>query len=580
MKNALILLICLLSISTQAQQNIIHPQVFEIFETQSKVDCIIELNQPQNLIDQTRGLSKSEKANFVFNYLKGFAQNSQKDIIDFFENKDIDYQSFFIFNGFRSTLTQEDLLDLVDQFEVAAVTYNQPIKVSAVREELNEEERAELEWGLAKINTESVWDMGFKGEGITVAGQDTGYDYENPLIFPKYKGNDNGNVTHDFNWHDAIRELNPLHQDSTNEESHNPCGFNSPFPCDDHSHGSHTMGTMVGQDTANIIGVAPDAKWIACRNMERGYGTPATYTECYEWFLAPTDLNNENADPSLAPHVINNSWGCPEMEGCNIDNWDVMENVINNLVAAGTVVVVSAGNNGSQNCGSIMNPSSIFENAFTVGASRENDTIAGFSSIGPVTVDGSLRMKPDVVAPGVGIRSITLNNEFGTWNGTSMAGPHVAGAIALLIQAKPELSGDVEMIQEILKATAVKGYGEIECEGMDASSSPNFVYGHGRIDLLAAVNMALGISSIKDEKQNLFVNVFPNPSNGYFEFEFIESTNKKVDISIFNHLGKLVHSQKNTAGKIVINLSHVPEGIYYFTLDAEGQIGKGKILKI
>ena len=174
------------------------------------------------------------------------------------------------------------------------------------------------------------------------------------------------------------------------------------------------MGTMVGGNDTLKIGVAPDAKWIACRNMYRGYGSPVTYTECYEWFLAPTDINGQNPDHARSPHVINNSWGCPPNEGCNLDNFFMMETVINNLTAAGTVVVVSAGNDGSS-CGTISNPSAIFENSFAVGASREDDTKAGFSSIGTVLVDSSYRIKPDVVAPGVNVLSIDHQGGFNSW---------------------------------------------------------------------------------------------------------------------------------------------------------------------
>ena len=127
----------------------------------------------------------------------------------------------------------------------------------------------------------------------------------------------------------------------------------------------------------------------------------------------------------------------------------MMETVVNNLSAAGTVVVVSAGNDGSS-CGTIANPSSIFENSFAVGASREDDSKAVFSSVGPVLVDGSNRIKPDVVAPGVNVLSINHQGGFNSWGGTSMAGPHVAGAVALIISANPDLAGQVDVIRDIL----------------------------------------------------------------------------------------------------------------------------------
>jgi len=131
---------------------------------------------------------------------------------------------------------------------------------------------------------------------------------------------------HNYNWHDAIHENNP------HTPPGNLCGFNSLEPCDDHGHGTHTMGTMVGDDGgANQIGMAPGARWIGCRNMEEGWGTPATYAECYQWFIAPTDLNDQNPDPAMAPHVINNSWACPPSEGCTDPN--VLLTVVQNVLA-------------------------------------------------------------------------------------------------------------------------------------------------------------------------------------------------------------------------------------------------------
>ena len=126
------------------------------------------------------------------------------------------------------------------------------------------------------------------------------------------------------------------------------------------------MGTMVGDDgLGNQIGVAPDARWIACRNMERGYGSPATYIECFEFFLAPTDVNGNNPNPALAPHVINNSWGCPPMEGCNPDNFGTIDKVVKALKTAGIVVVASAGNSGSK-CSKVDEPAAIFAAVFSV----------------------------------------------------------------------------------------------------------------------------------------------------------------------------------------------------------------------
>src|SRR5207253_5916476 len=131
------------------------------------------------------------------------------------------------------------------------------------------------------------------------------------------------------------------------------CGPNSLFPCDDYGHGTHTTGTTSGDDGAgNQVGVAPGAKWIGCRNMDVGNGTPASYTECFQFFMAPTDLSGQNPNPALRPHVMNNSWGCPTSEGCAPDT---LRTVVENSQASGIFVEVSAGNSGSS-CGTVNDP--------------------------------------------------------------------------------------------------------------------------------------------------------------------------------------------------------------------------------
>src|SRR5690606_9647267 len=338
-----------------------------------------------------------------------------------------------------------------------------------------------VEPGVERIGAPDVWALGITGEGVVVGGQDTGYAWEHPALKNQYRGWNGSTADHNFNWHDAIHsDLTPFPD--------NPCDLDSPVPCDDNSHGTHTMGTIVGDDGgANQIGVAPGARWIGCRNMEQGVGTPATYSECFQWFVAPTDLAGDNANPALAPDVISNSWTCTPGEGCADPN--LLLGVVENVRAAGIVVVSAAGNSGSNapiGCSTITQPPGIYDAAFTVGATDLSDTIASFSSRGPVTVDGSGRLKPDVTAPGVGVRSAVPPSGYGYKSGTSMATPHVAGLVALLLQAQPDLRGNVEAIETLIRHSAVPLTSDQGCGGDGPADVPNNVYGYGRIDALAA----------------------------------------------------------------------------------------------
>src|SRR5438045_1946981 len=180
-------------------------------------------------------------------------------------------------------------------------------------------------------------------------------------------------------------------------------------PCDDSGHGTHTTGTTIGDDGAgNQVGVAPGAKWIGCRNMDQGNGTPATYTECFQFFIAPTDLSNSNPNPTLRPHVMNNSWGCPASEGCTTRA--ELETIVNNTQAAGIFVVVSAGNSGP-GCSTVSDAPAIYDAASSVGAIDINNTLASFSSRGPSTFYNPTLLKPLISAPGVNVRSSSRTSD-------------------------------------------------------------------------------------------------------------------------------------------------------------------------
>jgi subtilisin family serine protease len=324
-----------------------------------------------------------------------------------------------------------------------------------------------------------LWAQGIDGTGLVFASADTGVQWDHPALINAYRGWNGVAADHNTNWWDAIHEA----------------GGDLPAPYDDNGHGTHTTGIAVGSPVEHAIGVAPGAKWIACRNMLNGVGTPSRYIECLQFFLAPTDLAGNNPDPAKAPDVINNSYACPTYEGCAVR---ALQAAVEAVREAGIFFAVSAGNDGYLGCGTIDEPPAIEPAGFTVGATGYDDRIAPFSSRGPVSVDGLSWRKPEISAPGMsvntgGIFSSVNNSSYDYKRGTSMASPHVAGAVLLLWQAEPALRGQVGASESLLELSALHlppPENEPLCGDDTASRIPNNVYGWGRLDVANAVLLA------------------------------------------------------------------------------------------
>ncbi|WP_346112920.1 S8 family peptidase [Nonomuraea maheshkhaliensis] len=286
-----------------------------------------------------------------------------------------------------------------------------------------------LKDSVPRIGAPEAWAAGYDGTGTTVAVLDTGVDAAHPDLAGKVADQ----------------------RDFTGE---NAAG-------DPHGHGTHVAATIAGTGAEGGKGVAPGAKVLNGRVLAAdGYGQLSWIIDGMEW-----------AAGEKRAEVVNMSLGSPEAGGPLTDAVSTLTRQY------GTLFVIAAGNDGCDSC--VGSPGDAPE-ALTVGAVDKQDKLADFSSKGPIIADGAV--KPDVTAPGVDISAAKTGGGLATMSGTSMATPHVAGAAALLRQARPGIAGGE--LKSLLMASAKPGDG-----------IPVDAQGAGRIDVATALKSTVVASA-------------------------------------------------------------------------------------
>ncbi len=441
-------------------------EVLEALQAGATADYILVIGGQADLSGAYQISDWVERGQYVLDALKSAAERSQKRALADLNRRGLSYRSFlagneiYIYRGDQRAL--EALLNLP---EVARVRAPVTASIQPTRFQLTQagpaapEEQIEavVDWGITDTKADQFWNAYLReGEGIIVANIDTGVDASHPALADSYRCA-GGDLTSPDCWYD-------------------PTGKCNGGICDDHGHGTHTMGTMVASNDPSLpytVGMAPGAEWIACKACTRdGNCADAHLLACADWILAP------GGDPANRPHVVNNSWGDAggnDWYAAKVEAWR----------AAGIFPAFSAGNYGS--CGSLGSPGD-YQDSFSSAAHASSRTIASFSSKGPSKFGDDPYTKPNLSAPGVSIRSTYPNGSWGTSNGTSMASPHSAGAVALLWSCNPGLIGQIDATFQVLQSTADPPP-EGTC-GAPASGAGNYTYGYGYLNVLAAGNLA------------------------------------------------------------------------------------------
>lgn len=443
------------------------------------VDAIIKLNKELDysridsyVQNKSYGKSKEEIQDAIREEIveqsERLAEDSQKSILDILESEKVTgqvkfYESFHIINCINVIAKKSLLSSLAKRSEVEKIVLNKKIKADKKEKNapevrtysMNSANGKHVPWNLKAIAADKAQELANSSNNeVVVAIIDSGVDGTHPAIKDNYRGKDASLAA--YSWYNTITG-----KDGSQE-----------IPSDSRGHGTHVCGTILGSRDNSLLGVAPKAKWMAVKVFDDdGETDNAKLIKAGQWIMAP------NGDPKYAPNVVNNSWGGNSTDG-------FYQDIVKAWRKAGIFPVFSAGNvsqfnNGGEN--SIGTPAS-YPESYAVGAIRKDEHVAKFSLRGKSNYTD--KWKPDIVAPGVNILSSMPGNKYEILTGTSMAGPHVTGVVALMLSVNKDLS--VDQIEKILNSTATPLKDE------DYTSTPNHGYGYGKVNAALAVELAKG----------------------------------------------------------------------------------------
>lgn len=458
----------------------VEPSVRAAFDREGQGSYMIFFREKANL-SVAYSMGWKERGKFVVDSLQRVSTSAQSRVREYLDRRNVLYKAFWVDNVIIVENSDRTVLEGLMAFpEIASIRARRTMELHEPIINVHPDAIPQaVKPNISHVQADSVWSLGYRGTGIVVANIDTGVRYTHEALVGQYRGYLGGtSYNHNYNWWDPS----------------SVCGTPSVAPCDNNGHGTHTMGTIVGDDSAHInqVGMAPGAKWIACKGCESTSCSDSALLGCAQFIVAPTDLSGNNANPDLRPHVVNNSWG-----GSPGDDW--YQGYVNNWHAAGIYPVFSAGNSGP-GCSTAGSPGD-YGNVTAVGAiDHTNNLPASFSSRGPGAFDdnvngtpGLLKLKPQVSAPGVNICSAVPDSDSSYhcgYSGTSMAAPHVAGLVALIWNAAPCIARNYSTTETIMQNTATGLTAGSTCGG-DPTGVPNNTTGYGLINALAAVQAAI-----------------------------------------------------------------------------------------